>query len=122
MRYPAYIYAQTVRGVIAQGVSLDDAMYGLARMIQKNGDAAYADRIGRALDRELVVSRGGKWIEIEVAHETDAAEKLKKLFPSSDRVATRINPALIAGARITINSEEEIDLSFERKVKQLFTA
>ncbi len=120
MKHPAHIYAQTVRDVIAQGVSEDDAMYGLAWMIQKNGDAAYSDRIGRALDRELVVSRGGKWVEIEVAHETGAAEKLKNLFSSSNRVTTHINPALIAGARVTINSEEELDLSFERKVKQLF--
>lgn len=120
MRYPAHVYAHTVRDVMSQGISLDDVLQGLARMLVKNGDATHSERIGLAIEEELTKSHGGKWVTLEVARETNVSERLKKMFPISDRVTLHVNPGLIAGVRITINNEEEIDMSFERKVKQLF--
>ena len=120
MKYPPHIYAQTVTALIAQGISEQEVVRGLARMIEKNGDAIHMTKIGRAVEQALVKQNGGKWVEIELARSLERASQVTESFSAKDHVETSINPSLIAGARITINNEEEIDLSFERKVKDLF--
>ena|SRR3989338_3990644 len=87
-------------------------------VVHKNGDFSRVDKIVAALEAIATHEQGGRMINLEFARETELAEKFK--FKSHDHVRVAINPALVAGVRITIDGEQELDQSLQRKLNTLW--
>ena len=78
-------------------------------------------KIFEAIHKKLVNQKGGKWISVETARESASAEKLLKTkFSAKDHVEYSINQDLVAGTRITVNGEEELNNSLQSKLNKLF--
>lgn len=124
MRYAPAQYAEAFSAVIAKSSpsKREEAIAGLLRSVQKNGDRSRKDQILAAIERRMVAERGGAWVRLEFARtmpERVVAE-LKKGFNPKDHVETAVRPELVAGVRITQNGETELDYSLARKLKKLF--
>lgn len=91
------------------------------RLLKKTGDIKNSKKILEALHRKIVNDKGGRWIIVEAARELGEArsKSLKKHFSEKDHVEFKINPDLVAGVRITINGEQELDNSLNSKLNKL---
>jgi len=94
---------------------------GLISALRKNGDLRRGGEVIAATERLILKRSGGRKIILESARplQTEELNKLKNQFNSKDRIETRINPDLIAGVKIFIDDEWQLDASFKRKLKKL---
>ncbi len=94
----------------------------LARLIAKNGDLELIPKIINELKNLLTRKQGGHRVKIESARPLPEIllKKITSKFDNLDLVETYINPELIAGIRITLDNEHELDNSFSQKLKKLF--
>lgn len=124
MRYRAGIYARAFFESIQKAPERERS--GIIRrflgVIKKNGDLSHADHVLHEIRKLTVEEEGGNLITLEFAREVPQSvfSKFSKLFSSKDYVSTVLNPSLIAGVRITINGEKELDNSLKRRLKKLF--
>ncbi len=102
--------------------SQDKAKEGLVKLLSKTGDIRHSGKILSAIQKKLVHDKGGKWVSIETARELSTANvtSLKHKFSEKDHVEIQINPELVAGVRVTINGEEELNNSLQSKLNKLF--
>lgn len=91
-------------------------------VVAKNGDFPRIDKIVAAIEEQETHGHGGKVVNVEFAREMDDAtiKKVTKKFKDRDLVSVKIAPSLIAGMRITIDGEQELDGSFQRKINKLW--
>lgn len=98
----------------------EKAIEGLAKLLRKTGDIKHSKKIIEAIHKKLVNKKGGKWVDIETARETDSLGLLKNKFSEKDYVEFWVNPELVAGVRITVNGEEELNNTLQNKLNKLF--
>ncbi|MBI2610089.1 F0F1 ATP synthase subunit delta [Candidatus Giovannonibacteria bacterium] len=123
MRYTPEIYATALNQVLKEDMhNADELLKRFKETLQKNGDANGAEKIIEAFKRIKVQEEGGKFIRVEVARKEALgnARSFAKFASKKDLIDYKINPRLVAGTRIQIDSELELDNSFERKVRKLF--
>jgi hypothetical protein len=106
MKYKAKDYAKA----IIQAKKADAAV--ILRLLQKNGDMKKAKEIIALIKKSLYRN-----ITIETARKV----QMKWPKQKSDLVEEKIAPGLIAGARITIDGERQLDFSLKNKLKNIFT-
>ena len=115
MKYPASIYARAFLD------GTHDSKKFLS-VIAKNGDMPGIKKIYNAVE-ELVTHRGGgRVVTLELAREVPKSQRtqLEKKFIAKDSVHIKTNPALVAGVRVTLDGEQELDQSLQRKLNKLF--
>ncbi|OGZ02334.1 MAG: hypothetical protein A2946_02460 [Candidatus Liptonbacteria bacterium RIFCSPLOWO2_01_FULL_53_13] len=126
MKYHYRIYAKALAATAAKHLSPEAVTKGahhFLAVLERNGDRAALPKIV-ALAEELFLKRGGKKkVVVEsarplVAH---ARAELENKFAKGDVIEEKIVPSLIAGVRITVNGEEQLDMSFSHKMNKLFT-
>jgi F0F1-type ATP synthase delta subunit len=124
MKYSAETYAKAFLDVIehAGGRERGGVIERFLAVITKNGDAPREGQILAAVERESVRRQGGRMVLIETARASaeKQAHRIASLFKKPDHVEIRVNPELVAGVRVTIDGERELDLSFAGKLKRLF--
>lgn len=115
MKYSPEIYAR------AFWEAKPDAKKFLS-VVHKNGDAHRLDKIVEALERYAAHQHGGRMVTMEFARvaDTELVKKLQEKFTGKDHIRTTLNPALVAGVRVTIDGEQELDVSFQRKINNLW--
>ena len=97
------------------------AVGGLVKLLKKTGDIKHSKKIVEAVHKKLVNEKGGKWVNIEVARDSALKkETFYHKFSEKDHVDFQINPELVAGVRITVNGEEELNNSLQNKLSKLF--
>ena len=120
MRYSVNNYVEAFAEVVKE-VPQDKAVNGLLRLLVRTGDIKHSGKILESIHKKLVIEKGGKWVNVEVAREQMPKKALlKSKFSGKDYIDYKINPELVAGMRITINGEEEVDNSLHNKLKKLF--
>lgn len=92
--------------------------------IRKNGDYGRVGKITAAVEKEVVKKNGGRWVRVEFARAVDGSLRsaVEKNFSAQDRIEETINPEIIAGVRVTIDGERELDNSMRRKLNKLFAS
>lgn len=123
MKYTTEIYASALREVIgeAKPSKRDAIVKRFVQAVIRRGDARKLPTIARELEQDEVHARGGRMVEVEsVSALRHNMSKLKNLFKEADHIETRINPELIAGTRITIDGERELDFSLARQLNKMF--
>lgn len=124
MKYTPATYAKAFTAAALAEASADKIglVNNFVSVLKRTGDIRYGDEIMRAVEVGWVRSQGGRDVRLETAQ--PMSERLQKevhaKFTNKDLVQETVNPALIAGIRIVINGERELDGSMRRKVQKLF--
>ena len=115
MKYPVSIYARAF-------LETKPDLKKFLSVVAKNGDLPRIDKIVAAIEEQETHDHGGKVVNVEFAREMDEAtiKKITKKFKERDLVSIKVTPSLIAGTRITIDGEQELDGSFQRKINKLW--
>ena len=97
----------------------------LRRFVQtviKHGDDARFRKIVRALEEEATRRQGGKVVEFEFARPVSPLllSKLANIFSRKDLIRVRVKPGLIAGVRMIIDGERQLDVTLRRKIDDMF--
>jgi F0F1-type ATP synthase delta subunit len=125
MRYSPELYAKSLFEVLeASKPSEHDTVFKkFLQTVEKNGDYSRVNAITASFEKLVIKSNGGKMIDIETAREIDKdmKAKLSKMFGANDLIKTSINPRLVAGVRVELDEELELDYSLARKFRKLFT-
>ena len=104
-----------------QKAPFKQAITNFAKLLKKTGDIKHSKKILEAVHKKLVNEKGGKWVNVEVARDSALKkETFKHNFSEKDHVDFQINPELVAGVRITIDGEEELNNSLQSKLNKLF--
>jgi F0F1-type ATP synthase delta subunit len=90
--------------------------------VRKSGDWHNLPKILAAADRELRARTGRRAITIASARNLDTANRklLASLIRAEDVVREETDPALVAGVRVTIENELQLDGTLARKLNRLF--
>jgi F0F1-type ATP synthase delta subunit len=125
MRATPRIYADALLSAL-EGVKASEEKTILRRFIAavtKRGDRSRLPEIIRAVEKRHIINEGGRWIEIETARELPdrTLAGLTRTFDRKDHVETVIRPNLIAGVRIRVNDDQELDYSLDRRLRKLFS-
>lgn len=124
MKYTLATYAKAFTAAARAKAPTDKTklVHNFLSLLKRTGDIRYGDDIVRAVEAAWVRKEGGRDIRLETAQPMN--ERLRKAvhtkFTNKDLIQETINPALIAGIRIVINGERELDGSMRRKVQKLF--
>ncbi len=121
MKYSPKFYAHAFSKALASGTNESLASKRLRGLLEKNGDKSHASSVLEYLEKLIAREVGGRIVRVEFAHAMNADTRRKVLdkFEKNDRVTTSVNPNLIAGLRININDEQELDVSLLGKLKNM---
>lgn len=124
MKYPAEAYAAAFFEAINEDKKNENAIIKLfLQTVRKNGDWGGIEKIFKLIAKKMAVAGGGRSIMVDCARKPskEAAEKLIKSFSEKDYVEFHVVPELVAGIRILINGDRELDTTMLNKMNKLFT-
>lgn len=124
MKYQVNNYVEAFVGALGEtpkdkrGVLVSN----FVRLLHRTGDIRSENKITEAVHKKIVNNEGGRWVNIEAARELKESDRklLINKFSEKDHVDFKINPELVAGVRITVDGEEELDNSLNQKLNKLF--
>ena len=98
------------------------AVKNFIKVLQKTNGLKKGGKIIRAVESQLVHDAGGRMIRVESARRLTKKqeEEMKNLFRREDTVEFALRPELIAGVRVSIDSEWSLDNTLRRKLEKLF--
>ena len=117
------LYALALADVIAKKISLQEekkVIYNFLKLLEKNGKLKNAKKIISLTQKYYLEKTGNKSIILQTARKTIAKNLLKSLYKEGDIIEEKINPALIAGIKIIINNEKQLDFSLKNKLDNIF--
>lgn len=133
MKHKPEIYAEAFSMVLSENKETEGRILkNFLRVVRKNGDWVGILKIFRAVESRFVKNHGGRMVLVESAR--NLPENTKKEFLKSfsakggfasggkkeDKIEFINNSNIVAGARVTIDGERELDFSFRRKLNKLF--
>lgn len=125
MKYRPEHYARAILAALYEAPARERPLIfrRFIKAVKKYGDASRLTSIAAALERILVQRRGGHIVDLEVARplRKRLARTILRRFLERDVVRTVVTPSLIAGVRITIDGEYEIDETLARKLQRMFS-
>lgn len=123
MKYPARLYARALVLTLAERPAEEKRILErFVGVVRKNGDWSRIEKIVAAAEELMVRQAGGRMVKLEFARTVpeETISQFRSAFGERDRVRVSLNPRLVAGVRISIDGEKELDNSLERKLSKLF--
>ena len=121
MKYKPKQYAEALAGCIlekeADGKKISANFLAL---LQKNGDIKHISQIIAGAEALLLKKTGNKKIILETARQTDTKSAMAALAKNGDIVEEKINPILVAGLKVIVNGERQLDMSLAHKLNNIF--
>lgn len=118
MKYKPKIYAQTIAELIIEKKS-EKIHKNFLKILLKNGDFKKAKEIMILAEKILLRKTKKRKIVLELARER-SIKNLHLFYQESDLVKKMVNPELLAGIKVTMNEEWQLDYSLKGKLDQLF--
>ena len=119
MKHKAKLYAKALAEIITEGKTA-----GVARaffnLLEKNGDMKKAAEIVALAERQLLKQGGNRQIVLQTAREADAEGLMKAIAKKGDAVKLETKPDLVAGVKIIIDNEKQLDFSLKSKLDAIF--
>jgi F0F1-type ATP synthase delta subunit len=72
-------------------------------------------------EKLLLKKTGRKKIVVEVARNQGSASMLKSLAKKGDIIQEKVEASIVAGVKITINDEQQLDVTLKSKIEKLFS-
>lgn len=124
MKYQPSIYAKALAEVIlgAKPADSDRIVKNFLAMMERNGDAAHMGKVLEEAARFARGKRGIRKVTLEFARTPSALQRkaVGALIRESDMVVETVDPELIAGVRIVVDEERQLDGSLKGKLDKLF--
>jgi len=121
MSYSTTLYAKALADILAKKpADIQQLTERFLTLLQSNGDLQKADAIIEATQKELLRQSGNKTVRIETARTVNDSALRKRWVKKGDIVETIVHPELIAGVRVTVNDERQLDVSLKKQLETLF--
>lgn len=124
MKYPTHIYAKALADVIRTSKAADSSkiVKNFIRLVQKNGDDVHLEKILEETARFARKNSGVRKIVIESARELSpqGKKKVSSFTKLGDVVVENIVPDLVAGIRVIIDDEIQLDETLKGKLDKVF--
>ena len=116
-------YAKALAEIILAGKASEKKIVdGFLKLLEKDGQQRHANEILDLTEEIILAAKGKKKIYFETARQMTAKQKkmLDSVAKPGDVVKEKINPELIAGIKIIINNNRELDASLQNKLNNIF--
>lgn len=125
MRYKARDYAKALVELLLKETTPINEKKFLAlflKLLEKNGDIVKAKEIIILAEILFFKKTNRKKIILETARKMDSKQKesLSKLAKEGDILQEKINKELIAGVKIIIDNEKQLDVSMQKTLENIF--
>lgn len=121
MKYSTKIYARALAGAILDKKADDKKIINnFLELLKKNQDTKRANEIIALAEGLLLKKTGNKKVVLETARGIDTKNLTQALIKKGDKIQEKINPALIAGVKIIVNNNQQLDFSLQRKLQEIF--
>jgi F0F1-type ATP synthase delta subunit len=123
MKYNYKIYARALVSALDEAQDLaqkEKIIKNFLALIQKNKDTRQLKKIIDFASKIIYKKEGRQKIILETARPQNNLKNLfQKFFSEKDIIEEKINPNILAGIRIVINDEKELDFSFKKRLELL---
>jgi len=123
MKYKTTDYAKALTEILSdKNFNEKQITQGFVRLLERQGDIKKAKEIIKTAKFLLVKKNGKKSVFFETARKLSDGQKqmLSKFIDEGDIVEEKINKELIAGVKIIIDSEKQLDQTILRKINNIF--
>ena len=119
MKYKSKIYAEAIADLELESKSdkkkISDSFL---KILQKNGDMKKAKEVISLAENLYFKKTGKRKVILEMARKI---KNISDLFTKKDDVVKeKINPEIVAGIKIIINNEKQLDFSLKNKLDRIF--
>ncbi len=117
------IYAKALADFLLETKkSREKVSEGFLKLLEKNGLMGKAKEIVSLAEDYILQKKGNKKIVFESARKVSQSQKklLESYVKEGDIIKENINPELIAGVKIIVNGEKQIDYSLNKKLQEIF--
>jgi len=119
-KYSSKTYARALSVLILEKESKKN-LNGFLDFIRKNGDLKKTKEVIALTEAIFYKKTGKRKITLEIARKIERKNILKDFFQEGDIVKEKINPELIAGLKVNVNNEKQLDYSLKSKLDNLLT-
>ena len=124
MKYRSSIYAKALAEVIAEAKTGDDGriVKNFLALVERNGDSQHLRKILEEAARFARGTSGVRKVTFESARPLNKSQQasVAGFIRKGDVVEEKIDPSLVAGVKIIVNDERQIDGSLKGKLDKLF--
>lgn len=115
------MYAEALADCLSVGkISEKKIADNFLNFLEKNQDSKKAKEIIALVETLLLKKSGNKKIILETARKVDIKNLVKSFVKKGDIVEEKINSQLIAGIKIIVNSNKQLDFSLKNKLEKIF--
>lgn len=125
MKHKAKNYAKALAGLILEKKNKQEQKKVVSKFLkylEKNGDIKKAKEIVSLAENLYFKKTGKRKIILETARKTDTKDVSKKIFKKGDFLEEKVNSELVAGIKIMVNNEKQLDFSLKSKLDRIFSA
>ena len=123
MKQKSIVYAKALAD-LAQGATSvaqqKKIVDGFLKLLEKNGDFKKIKEVVALTERLLLKQTGNKKITFETARAIDSKSFIKTFAKKGDIIEEQVKPELIAGVRVVVNGEQQLDFSLQNKLNNIF--
>lgn len=120
MKHKPNVYAKALAEIMVAKKDNGKIVNNFLKLLEKNGDLKKAKQIVSLAEKLYLQKIGRNKIILETARKINHKEISSKVFKEKDIVQEKINPELIAGIKIIVNNEKQLDFSLKKKLEEIF--
>lgn len=123
MKYTSKMYATALVQMISgrrDGAQVKKDITGFLDFLAKNGDMKKAREIIGLAEDIFYKKTDKRKIILEIARKIEKKNLLKDFFQPGDMVQEKINPELVAGIKVMIKNDKQLDFSLKNKLDNIF--
>ncbi|MDZ7343977.1 MAG: F0F1 ATP synthase subunit delta [candidate division KSB1 bacterium] len=122
MKHPTRFYAQALAAVLAEKPQAEKKIIrNFLQLLQKNGEEHKLKHVLKAAEKLFLQKEGRRKVVLESARPLSEKHKklLTKVLKPGDVVEEKVSPELVAGVRIAVNDELQLDATLQRKLRKM---
>ena len=117
------MYAQALIDTLLDGKTAPQGKKvadNFAALLKKNGDTHKIRDIVFLAENLLYKKTGQRKMVLEVAREMKKSSIMKPFLKEGDFFEEKVNSQLVAGVKIVVNNDRQLDFSLRRKLEEIF--
>mgnify|MGYP001606263919 CR=1 FL=1 len=121
MKYKSSVYAKALVDIMQKEKDNAKMVAGFLEFVKKNRDEKKLKEILKLAEKMYFKKTGNKKIVLETARHFNFknSKLVENLVKKGDVVAKKINNALIAGVKIVVNEEKQLDFSMQKLISEI---
>lgn len=121
MKYKAKIYAKALADSILDSKAENKKIINnFLKLLERNQDLKKSEEIVLIAENMLLKKTGNKKVILEIARKIDTKDAVKDFVKKGDVIEEKINPKLVAGIKVIVNNDKQLDFSLLRKLENIF--